>query len=351
MKIAEAIRNYIVESFDKGNSSLCAQDVENLKNWFSDKKLYTGIQTLTDEGYQEMHTIAKRLKMTLPNLLSNLRQREYRFGSTSKDKIEESAKAYADGFGNGSLVTDKDNIDDIVAPYVSCTKYHVDVKTNPKIYEEAAKYLKSPEYFVVKDRIQRRTGLDIKLTNDNITALYDLCRYTWSGIDYKPSPWCALFTSEDLQVLEYIEDLKRYYRNSYGTPMNELLGRVVLADLLKSFERAKLGEGRKITAYFGQSTSLDMTLSALGLFKDKVPLTGGKRIKNRKWRSCKLSAFSSNLMTILSKCDVDGKDDFAVVFYLNEQPIKSICSNGICSWNEFENEIKTFANVNIDFCE
>jgi multiple inositol-polyphosphate phosphatase / 2,3-bisphosphoglycerate 3-phosphatase len=153
----------------------------------------------------------------------------------------------------------------------------------------------------MKDRIQRRAGLDTPLTDDNVTALYDLCRYTWSGIEGKSSPWCALFISEDLQILEYIEDLKQYYRNGYGTPMNELFGRITLVDLLKSFQQAKLGGGKKITAYFSQSTAIDMTLSALGLFKDKEPLSGSKRNKDRKWRSCKQSTFSSNIMSVLSK--------------------------------------------------
>lgn len=134
-----------------------------------------------------------------------------------------------------------------------------------------------------------------------MTALYDLCRYTWSEIGNKPSPWCALFTSEDLQVLEYLEDLKHYYRSGYGTPMNKIFGHIPLKDLLKGFQEAKAGTGKKITAYFSHGTAVDMTITALGIFKDEKPLTGAKRNRNRKWRSSKLSSFSANIMAVLSK--------------------------------------------------
>lgn len=155
--------------------------------------------------------------------------------------------------------------------------------------------------FQSKDRIQRRLGIDYPLTDVNITALYDLCRYTSSGLENKFSPWCALFTTEDLKVLEYIADLRHYYRSGYGTPMNELLGRITLADLLKSFQVAKSGNGKKIISYVTHATMMDMVYTALNLFKDDAPLTGAQRNPNRKWRSSKLAVFSSNLMAVLNK--------------------------------------------------
>lgn len=117
----------------------------------------------------------------------------------------------------------------------------------------------------------------------------------------KPSPWCALFTSEDLQVLEYIEDLKHYYSDGYGTPMNKMFGYIPLADLLQNFKAIKQGKGKKITAYFGYKTTVDMTITALGMFEDEKPLMSGKRNRERKWRSSRLSNFASNIMAVLSK--------------------------------------------------
>lgn len=139
------------------------------------------------------------------------------------------------------------------------------------------------------------------LTDDNITALYDLCRYTWSAVDNKFSPWCAVFTKDDLEVLEYIQDLKHYYRNGYGTSVNELFGRVPLANLLESFESAKKGHGKKIVTYVTHATMLDQIYTALGLFKDSAKLNGLNRDRERKWRSSKISVFSANLIAVLNR--------------------------------------------------
>lgn len=43
-------------------------------------------------------------------------------------------------------------------------------------------------------------------------------------------------------------------------------------------------------------------------------------------------------------------DDFNVVFYYNEEPLKSICNEGVCSWKEFEDKFTPFLDTKIDFC-
>lgn len=134
-----------------------------------------------------------------------------------------------------------------------------------------------------------------------MTALYDLCRHTWSGVESKLSPWCALFTKDDLQVLEYIQDLRSYYRNGYGTPQSETFGQIPLADLLRTFQKVKEGDGKKMTAYFTHATMLDMVYTSLGLFKDNKPLSSANRDRDRKWRSSANSAFSVNLVAVLNR--------------------------------------------------
>lgn len=154
--------------------------------------------------------------------------------------------------------------------------------------------------FQTKDSIQKRTGINYKLSNDNITTLYDLCRYTWSGTE-KYSPWCSIFSQEDLEVLEYIGDLRHYYRSSYGIPMNTKFAGPILWDLLKNFRKAKLGNGKKIVSYSAHETMTDMVLTALGLFKDDLPLTGKEKKPDRKLRTSIISCFSTNIMAVLNR--------------------------------------------------
>ncbi|XP_032511473.1 multiple inositol polyphosphate phosphatase 1-like isoform X2 [Danaus plexippus] len=350
MKQALPIRNYITTSYKKGRSSLCAQDVENLQNWQLNQNTLNGKSDLTEEGRQEMLGLSKRLKEVFPDLLSELRNGDYSFRSASGSWIEKSIQHFVKGLGDDLTIEKVKAGADVMAPYATCGSYQKDVQRNPNIYVEAAKYMQNSEYLATKDRIQRRTGIDYMLTDDNITALYDLCRYTWSAVDNKFSPWCAVFTKDDLEVLEYIQDLKHYYRNGYGTSVNELFGRVPLANLLESFESAKKGHGKKIVTYVTHATMLDQIYTALGLFKDSAKLNGLNRDRERKWRSSKISVFSANLIAVLNRC-TDNSEDYNVVFYLNEEPMRSICEEGVCSWREFENKLRPFINTTIDFCE
>lgn len=120
-----------------------------------------------------------------------------------------------------------------------------------------------------------------------------------SGFNF--SPWCALFTEDDLKVFEYECDLRHFYRNGYGTELNKKFGAPPLEDLLLTFRQVLEGGQRKLTGYFSHATMMDMIYSALGLFKDRKPLTGDKLVKGRKWRSSFHSAFSANLVAVLNR--------------------------------------------------
>ncbi|CAH0728800.1 unnamed protein product, partial [Brenthis ino] len=352
MKDAIAIRNHVVSSYKKGRSSLCAQDIENLRNWEFNESFFNGKQDITEEGREEMIGLSKRLKEAFPDLLNSLQNGSYTLRPARGLWIENSATHFAKGFGNNNFVIEKAKTDsDIMNPYATCGSYQQNVQIHQNNHPEVNKYLSTSDYLATKDRVQRRSGIDYILSDKNITALYNLCRSTWPAIDNKVSPWCALFTKDDLEVLEYIQDLKHYYKDGYGTPVNEIFGRVPLANLLQSFDDVKKGKGKKMIAYFTHATMLAQIYTALGLFKDNQPLTGANRDRERKWRTSKITAFSANLIAVLNRCVMDGSEDYNVVFYLNEEPMRSICEEGVCSWREFDTKLRPFINTTIDFCE
>ncbi|KAJ8731984.1 hypothetical protein PYW08_014714 [Mythimna loreyi] len=351
MKEAVVIKNDIVSSYERGRCSLCAQDVENLRKWQDDKQMFTKPDKLTKEGALESEGLARRLKQAFPKLLAKIDKNDYQFRPANAPDawVADSVKAFVGGLYDKPLTIQPAKPgDDIISSYDTCKKY-TDMKQNIKTNEESMKFLRSAEYLASKDRIQRRLGIDYALTDTNITALYDLCRYDTSGFTNQFSPWCALFTTEDLKALEYIYDLQHYYRSGYGASMNELFGQIALTDLLKSFQDSKARNGKKITAYVTSATMMDMVWCALKLFKDDAPLTGALRKPDRKWRSSKLAALSSNLIVVLNKCN-NGPDDYNVVFYFNEEPLRSICKEGVCTWKEFEDKLTPFLNTNTDFC-
>ncbi|CAK1604299.1 unnamed protein product [Parnassius mnemosyne] len=298
---ATTMKYTIKFNHENGKGSMCAQDVENLYNWEADPKLFQNVHQIADEGYQEIFGIGYRIRKAFKDLLKSLDDKDYKLRSAYGAWIENGVKAFVEGFGNTSMIIEKSNADyDIMAPYEACSFYVKEVKNNMKTYLEENKYKNTSEYLAVKKRIQQRTGMDFTLTNKNITGLYDLCRYTSSGLNNTLSPWCAIFTKEDIQALEYVGDLRHFFRNSYGNPINEIFGRIPLADLLERFKTAKNGKGKKLTVYFTHATMMDMVYSALGLFKDEIPLNGTFRNPERKWRSSKTATFAANLMVTLN---------------------------------------------------
>ncbi|KAJ0179835.1 hypothetical protein K1T71_004426 [Dendrolimus kikuchii] len=349
---ALSVKEDIIASYDNGNSSLCAQDMENLRRWSLDRTMIEKSDQLAKEGYEEMYELGVRLKRVFGKLLQNLDKDNYMFKPASGDVIHDSAKAFVKGLGYENVLIDKSKTGyDIIAPYVSCEKYQKDVMKNPLTYDNVIKYKHSPAYFVTKDRFQRRLGIEYDLTDEDLEMIYDLCSYVSSGIDNKLSPWCALFTTGDLITMEYIGDLQSYYKNSYGNPINEILGRIPLTDLLESFRDAKAEKGQKIKAYFTDATTVNMAITALNLFKDVKPLSGKEKDPARQWKTSRLSAFSSNLMAVLNRCKADGEEtDYNVIFYWNEEPIRSICEHGVCPWQEFEDKLKPFLNTSTEIC-
>lgn len=107
MKKVIAIRNYVISSYEKGNSSLCAQDVENLRNWEFNESIFDGKQDITEEGRKEMTGLGKRLKEAFSALLNDLQKGSYTFRSARGPWIEKSIKHFVNGLGVNNLIIDK----------------------------------------------------------------------------------------------------------------------------------------------------------------------------------------------------------------------------------------------------
>lgn len=70
---------------------------------------------------------------------------------------------------------------------------------------------------------------------DSVLLMYDMCRYDKAWNLHDRSAWCGAFSREELQVLEYGDDLKSFYESGYGNPLNVRLGCTPLKDMLERF--------------------------------------------------------------------------------------------------------------------
>ncbi|CAF4907770.1 unnamed protein product [Pieris macdunnoughi] len=345
------IKDEIIEHFDyeMGSSQLCAQDIENFRKWKWNATMETSQKYLTGVGYEEIYELGSRIRQKYPQLLES--QFDVYVRPTYKQRTVTSAMAFVQAFNEGkelNLTADEPREqDDVLRPYDNCPQYKDEVKNGQLLSDQLEAFFKTTEYLQVQKSVTERLGLSQTLSVEEIFTLYELCRFyrTWSP-DHK-SPWCAAFSSSDLLVLEYRDDVRHYYKNAYGFPINAKLGHPVLKNLYESLELAKRGEGKSIVAYFAHDTLLGMVYSALGLYKDGETITAQHRNPNRHWRTSHLAPFSANIMAFLNRCN-DGS--YKVQIFNNEKPT-ILCPLEGCTWDQFASIFQTFFDANLDFCK
>lgn len=104
-----AVRDYVVASYRRGNSSLCAQDVENLRDWKPSDELFGNTHGLTRDGYLEIFGIGRRLKEAFTELLSDLEDGSYSIRSASGHWVEDGVEGFTKGLSDKSLFVEDVN--------------------------------------------------------------------------------------------------------------------------------------------------------------------------------------------------------------------------------------------------
>lgn len=172
--------------------------------------------------------------------------------------------------------------------------------------EESRRFQQNNEYQQLTRDVLRRLGFKFTLNASVITDIYDMCRYDKAWYVDKPSAWCVAFNKNQLKLLEYIQDLKFYYKYGYGDELNKDIGCPPVKDMFERFEQTQRNGGQpetKGTFYFTGSEVLQTTLTALGFVKDNLPLTADNYYQQsrRQWRTSIISPFAGNLVAVLYK--------------------------------------------------
>ncbi|XP_059061485.1 multiple inositol polyphosphate phosphatase 1-like [Achroia grisella] len=351
MKAIVRLKDEIIASYEVGTSQLCAQDIEDLRRWSWNETIEESPAYLTGTGYEELYDIGKRLREKYPQLLSGSSD-SYYFRTTKEQRTITSSIAYVHG------LTDNTNLnlsidgpwdrDDLIRPYENCEKYQVETKEGPELENQLAAYYKTEEFTTVQNNVQQRLGINTKLSSDDIYTLYEICRFYRSWTPTLQSPWCSVFTDDDLLVLEYEDDVWHYYRNGYGSWVNERLGGPVIKDLYDNFEAVVQGGGKKIISYFTHDTMLQMAFSALGLYKDDFVIQGARRVPDRKWKTSFIASFSVNLIAVLNRCNEAEGQSYRVQFFINEKETE-LCPFEGCKWDEFQSKFSKYTS-SLEFC-
>lgn len=240
------------------------------------------------------------------NLIETRYSKEkFRFGFTNTQRTEASYKAFVEGlFGpNADNIVNtqaENNGSILLRPYEKCSTY---IQQEDKAKDNSSEHYKFQQTATFKktvEEISTRLGFKYTLNSKQIDTIFDMCRYdqAWRLQDH--SAWCAAFTPEHVRVLEYLEDLKYFYKSGPGSQINSNIMCAAVQDMLSTMKR---DDSPKVTAYFTHASAIQLFLTALGYGKNNEQLRADNydQMKYRKFRTSDWSPFASNIAAIKYK--------------------------------------------------
>ncbi|KAK0048451.1 multiple inositol polyphosphate phosphatase 1 [Biomphalaria pfeifferi] len=304
---------------------------------------------LSQLGEDEQERLGQRIAQKLSTLFKDEDLSDFRFIISSQQRTNQSASAFYEGFINVILSEedvedeiDSEVSDDLLRFFNLCAKYVYSVEKNKTAHKEYYDFLSSEHVVKIKNKVHQKLGInDDLLTTADVRLIYLVCGYETAV--FKSSPWCSLLDENDLKILEYVGDLKHYYKNGYGfditcqqsCPMvSEIFLTMdeVLADI-ESMDSEEATEGLSFTKgqfFFGHAETLGPLYCALGLFNDSMPLKANnyEQHGDRSFLTSKILPFSANLMFVLYECfsdefqETDEVDEveYYLKLFVNEKP-------------------------------
>lgn len=344
---------------DFHNVGLCAQDLQNLKDWKFELQLNES-NMLTSQGYEDMFSLAERLKSRFPDFfLGGFSSQRFLVQQTNSKRTEQSAITFLKGlFGQDEQFPPTAANDYLLRGYMNCTTWKLDYATSEEIKKHKTNFATSKWMTKVISEVTRKLGFFFDLEIYHINAMYLMCSYDKAFKPNEVSPWCAVFTEEQLKILEYQEDMYYYYRHGYGMPINLKIACPLVRDLITRINETVENESNTTTQavfYITHNGMFQRLLARLGIAHDPSPLTAEyDEDETRHWRLSHTDPFGANLAVVLYKCNESTNKTHRVKFFLNERylPYEG-CDNSSCSWTFIRDK---FADIidpsvcNLDDC-
>ncbi|XP_046750480.1 multiple inositol polyphosphate phosphatase 1-like [Diprion similis] len=367
MRSLPKLRNQIIYNHKvRGSGRLCPEDLENLKRWRLSKSItYVNSDQLNSQGIEDMNQLGKRIRTNFPELfppaVTDVSARNYKFRMARGGRMSSSLTAFRDGLLNGVYVP-KDELpanSTLWVAYSRCPRWETDVANDPVHLNEAIKFVHGPEYQNLITNVSQRLGFHHNVSSDAVRQMWEMCSYDKALKVSKLSPWCAVFTDEEMRVFEYKDALIDYYKRGNAHEYNVRLGCPPLRDMVDSFRKIEGEDGGysvepKGVFNVGRSRSYHLFMAALGIVNDSSPLLASdfKLRKKYLWNTTEIGSFGANIAAVFYKCN-DTASPNKVKFYQTEKPVDYPgCVEGLCDWEYLKSKFeKAVARCDdVEFC-
>uniref|UniRef100_G3UM94 Multiple inositol polyphosphate phosphatase 1 n=1 Tax=Loxodonta africana TaxID=9785 RepID=G3UM94_LOXAF len=284
---------------------------------------------LVEKGQQDMPQLAPRLASLFPDLCP----RGFRppvAVTSSKHQCVDSGRASLQELWQhypglpppdvADMECGLPGINDKLMRFDHCKKCFTEVERNATGLYHVEAFKTRPEMEDIKQKVAANLQVPVKdLYTDLIQVAFSTCSFDLPIKGIKP-PWCDVFDIDDAKILEYLNDLKQYWKRGYGCTINSWPSCILFEDILKQRSHQI---SFPVILQFGHAETLPL-LSLMGYFKDKKePLTAYSYKEQTLWkfRSSHIVPYASNLVFLLYHCEnaKTPKEEFQMQMLLNEK--------------------------------
>ena len=315
---------------------------------------------LSTVGEEELYNLSRRLRRRFEGLFDvPYSPNRFSFISTGTTRTTQSAMAFAFGLFEGqgrlgpfkfqpvALDSSKIENDPLLRFFDLCPKYSREVSENKTSLYEFEKFKRSlPLKEVIENVAARLKTSSGALSPADIVGMYVACSFEVALLS-KTNGWCALFDVHDLQVVEYLYDLKHFWKRGYGYEINYKIACTLLSDIHQSlvnasnhdYEHMKYGTFR-----FAHGETLQPLYALLGLFQVSEKLRADNFDKvgpTQQYRTSQIVPFGANIAFVLYKCNsaaaADPIHQFKLQVFVNERLVVLPCcgSESLCPLAKF----------------
>ncbi|KAI8388708.1 histidine phosphatase superfamily [Radiomyces spectabilis] len=319
---------------------------------------------LDSKGVEEQYLHGRRIAESYPTFISQIADDRFTgvsvFSSYTQRTAESggalcrgifdtysSANTADDESSLKMVITSKSN-DTMLAFHEHCPRWKNEVQNNPSSNIQVSRW-KTKALAPIAERLSEDLGVSVG--TKAVKNIHNGCAYEVAQRN-NASTFCTLFSPEELLKLEYRNDLKYYYKYSYG--FEELNGRMacnlakkLMQDMDDAVQRKPNHE--RLTIKVGHSETIIPLQTFFGLFRDDERLEADSSpevIDQRQFRTSQFGSFASNLaFQVLSQQNTDEK---YIRVLVSETPVVVPgCDTELCPYSQFRQSIEP--NLQCDF--
>ncbi|KAK7805861.1 hypothetical protein U0070_009636 [Myodes glareolus] len=205
---------------------------------------------LVEKGRQDMRQLALRLAALFPDLFSRENYGRLQLITSSKHRCVDSSAAFLQGLWQhyhpglpppdvSDMGCDPPRINDKLMRFFDhCEKFLTDVERNDSALYHVEAFKTGPEMQKILNKVAATLQVPVNSLNaDLIQVAFFTCSFDLA-IKGVHSPWCDVFDVDDAKVLEYLNDLKQYWKRSYGYSINSRSSCTLFQEIFLHLDKA-----------------------------------------------------------------------------------------------------------------